>query len=110
MEWTNAGLSQSSFELVSAFELYEIDFSAIPEANHHPNFQIRITFDGPHLTMNNGDRVTFNNIAVEGVYDPTLSVEEKNDLQVTVSPNPTSDNITIQSDTFFDQLQLFDLS
>lgn len=110
MEWTNAGLSQSSFALVSAFELYEIDFSAIPEANHHPSFQVRITFDGPHLSMNNGDRVTFNNIAVEGVYDPTLSVEEKNDLQVTVSPNPTSDNITIQSDTFFDQLQLFDLS
>lgn len=110
MEWTSLNLSQSIFQLADTFQLYEIDFSNIALANHHPNFLVRVTFDGPNLSLNDGDRVTFNNIAVEGIFDPTLATMKEMDLNVSVLPNPTSDYVTIQSDALFDQVQLYDLS
>lgn len=110
MNWTNENLQQSHFQLIDAFQHYEIDFSPISAANHNQNFQVRIKFGGPNLSVNNGDRVTFNNIAIEGVHEPTLSIKEENPIHVTISPNPTSNQVKIESDVFFDQIQLFDLA
>jgi len=60
-------MAMNEFSLKSWYELYEIDFSNIPGVANNPDFQIRIRFDGDHMTADDGDRVTFNNISLDGV-------------------------------------------
>ena len=69
--WITTGLAVTSFALATnTFQLYESDFSAIAAVNNNPNFKIRLRFTGPDMTASAGARVTFNNIAVDGVKMP----------------------------------------
>ena len=71
--WITTGLAQTSLPLATnAFQLYEIDFSAIASATHNAHFKIRLRFTGPDMTASNGARVTFNNIALDGVRLPLI--------------------------------------
>jgi len=65
--WITTGLSSSELLLNSWYELYELDFSNIPGVSNNPNFRIRIRFDGDNMSADAGDRVTFNNISLDGV-------------------------------------------
>jgi len=56
--------------LTSAYQLFEVDFSSIITANNNPNFKVRLRFTGANMTVDNGDRVTFNNFSVKGVLLP----------------------------------------
>ena len=65
--WVTGGLSQTLLPLTDEFQLYSLDFSNINDANDNPNFKVRIRFDGADMSVNNGDRVTFNNISLESL-------------------------------------------
>ncbi|MFN4198781.1 MAG: CotH kinase family protein, partial [Flavobacterium sp.] len=92
--WINIGLSQTSLPLTQDYELFEIDFSTITTASNNPNFRVRLRFYGENLTIDQGNRVTFNNFSFKGVPLP-LSLPEDNKLNVTMYPNPTSGYVNI---------------
>ena len=93
-EWTTAGLENSSFSLSEDYQTYEIDFSAIDAVNNNPNFKMRLRFDGENMTLDNGDRVTFNNFSVKGsTY--TFKIPDNLPLKFNVYPNPVSEILYI---------------
>ncbi len=65
--WTTAGLSEHQLPLQQVYQLYEIDFSQIPETGNNPHFKVRIRFDGDQMHADAGNRVTFNNISLDGI-------------------------------------------
>ncbi|MDD2984920.1 CotH kinase family protein [Flavobacterium sp.] len=93
-EWTTAGLENSSFSLSDDYQTYEIDFSAIDGVNNNQNFKMRLRFDGENMTLDNGDRVTFNNFSVKGsTY--TFKIPDNLPLKFNVYPNPVSEILYI---------------
>lgn len=71
--WITTGLASTSLPLVTnSFQLYEIDFSAIASVANNANFKVRLRFTGPDMTASAGNRVTFNNIALDGVKLPLI--------------------------------------
>ncbi|MFW6348314.1 MAG: hypothetical protein ACOC2C_06870, partial [Cyclonatronaceae bacterium] len=67
-EWTTAGLAeevvnQPLFE--DEYQLYAVNFSGIDAANDNPDFRVRIRFEVEDGTAEDGNRVTFNNIAFD---------------------------------------------
>jgi hypothetical protein len=67
--WTTAGLADGDrFKSLATgvYQLYTVDFSAIAEVANNPDFRVRIRFDVRDGSLANGDRVTFNNIALDG--------------------------------------------
>ncbi len=64
--WTSEGLSQTSFDLGIFYQLYQIDFSGIAETVNNPHFRVRIRFTGSNMGAEDGNRVTFNNFALDG--------------------------------------------
>jgi hypothetical protein len=92
--WTSAGLASSSLSLTNAYQLFSIDFSSISSANNNPDFKVRLRFSGTNMTVDNGNRITFNNIAVHGT-KTTLSVNQKEALPFSVFPNPFSDIVNV---------------
>ena len=92
--WLTTGLSATALPLFSAYQLYQIDCSAIAAANNNADFKIRLRFTGPDLTLDAGNRVTFNNISVDGVQLP-LIVDENNTVKFKSYPNPFSDTVNI---------------
>ncbi|HDS85217.1 MAG TPA: DUF1080 domain-containing protein, partial [Phycisphaerales bacterium] len=67
-EWQTSGLDVSTFELWhEKYRLYEIDFSSIPESDDNPEFKIRIRFETADPQLDEGNRVTLNNITLDGV-------------------------------------------
>jgi hypothetical protein len=65
-QWVSNGLSSATYPITSAYQLVEIDFSTIIQANNNLNFQYRIRFAGSDMTSESGNKVTFNNIMVVG--------------------------------------------
>jgi len=68
-EWTNELLSESdSYKplMTDQYQLYFVDFSDIEEAANNEHFKVRIRFDVPNGEAEDGNRVTFNNVALEG--------------------------------------------
>ncbi|RTY95910.1 CotH kinase family protein [Flavobacterium sp. GT3R68] len=68
--WITTGLTSSSLPLTDTYQLFQIDFTSITTANNNANFKVRLRFTGSNLTLDNGNRVTFNNFAVEGTVLP----------------------------------------
>lgn len=69
-EWTTLGLEESIYDIDDQYRLITLDFSEIEEVNNNLNFRVRIRFlDANDSSDPDGDiyRVTFNNIAVDGV-------------------------------------------
>lgn len=92
--WQTSGLLTTSLPLSSAYQLFEIDFTTILSANDNANFKVRLRFIGPNLTLDTGNRVTFNNIAVDGVQLP-LQITDESSSKYKIFPNPFSDVINI---------------
>ncbi len=68
--WTTDGLAATEFPLSPDYLLYSIDYSNGPgDVNGNPFFKIRIRFDGDDMTVDAGNRVTFNNVSLDGVLD-----------------------------------------
>jgi uncharacterized repeat protein (TIGR02543 family) len=70
--WITNGLASTSLALTSAYQLFQTDFSAITTADNNPDFKIRLRFTGTNMTTDTGTgtRITFNNIALDGVKIP----------------------------------------
>src|SRR5690606_29909460 len=66
-DWITSGLAQTSLPLASVYQLFEADFSAMEDVSHNPDFKVRLRFTGPNMTVDNGDRVTFNNVSMTGI-------------------------------------------
>jgi hypothetical protein len=64
--FTSEGLTQTSFNLGIFYQLYQIDFSSIIETRNNPHFRVRIRFAGSDMGAEEGNRVTFNNFALDG--------------------------------------------
>lgn len=68
--WLTEGMQQSVFSLADNYLLYTIDFSPtgsnISVVNDNPHFKIRIRFEGSTMDADEGARVTFNNISLDG--------------------------------------------
>jgi hypothetical protein len=92
--WQTLGLSATSLPLSSAYQLFEIDFTTILSANDNENFKVRLRFVGPNLTLDTGNRVTFNNIAVDGIQLP-LQITEECITKFKIYPNPFLDIVNI---------------
>lgn len=66
--WTTEGLADADRYkslTTGVYQLYTVDFSKIDGVSGNPDFRVRIRFDVPNGTVANGDRVTFNNIALD---------------------------------------------
>lgn len=64
--WTTVQLTTDTAALSPSFQLYTLNFAGIAAADNNPDFRIRIRFDGSDMQAANGDRVTFNNVSLEG--------------------------------------------
>lgn len=85
--WITTGLTSSSLPLFSAYKLFEIDFTGVSLSDNNPDFKVRLRFTGPDMTLDAGNRVTFNNIAVDGI-PTTLEVPQTDHLRFKIYPNP----------------------
>lgn len=65
-EWTTEGMPQTEFAISGSYQLVLVDFAGIAAITNNPDFKIRMRFIGDDMSADNGDRVTFNNIALEG--------------------------------------------
>lgn len=65
-KWTVEGLINTELELSNDYQLYEVDFQNIDLVDNNPDFKIRIRFGGENMSHDNGNRVTFNNITLDG--------------------------------------------
>ncbi|MFU8860465.1 MAG: CotH kinase family protein [Cyclonatronaceae bacterium] len=74
--WSSEGLQHDRFPLDSLYRHYTIDFSGVDDTMDNPDFRVRIRFDGPDMTADNGNRVSFNNISLETVPDTTTNIDD----------------------------------
>ena len=99
--WTTEGLAQPVQNLTTnEFNLFRLNFSGIEAANDNPNFKVRVRFEGSNLGDDNGTRVTFNNVSVDGVSlaasaATALKVADINDGETVYANQPFS--VLIQS-------------
>lgn len=91
--WTTAGLASSILPLTAVFTLFDVDFTSITAANNNANFKVRLRFTGTNMEADNGNRITFNNIAVHGT--TTLDAPSVDLIKLTVFPNPTNGILTV---------------
>ena len=67
-QWISAGMKSDQIIqslIVDQYLPIEVDFSEIEGVNNNPDFKVRIRFDVSDGTKNEGDRVTFNNFALD---------------------------------------------
>jgi len=68
--WTTEGMQQSVLPLANNYLLFTVDFSPagsdISAADDNPYFKVRIRFDGDNMNADEDNRVTFNNISLDG--------------------------------------------
>ena len=98
-DWISDGLAQNTLTLYANYRLHEVDFSGIDAVNDNPSFVVRIRFEGNNMAADNGNRVTFNNISLEGkpiVDDPKPGDDNDNDFSVKIFPNPTDGLVFVE--------------
>ena len=101
--WITTGLASTSLPLSAAYLLYDIDFSSLTSPDDNANFKIRVRFSGTNMTVDAGNRITFNNIAMRGT-EISLGNVANESIGLVVYPNPFSDNINITgllADSFY---------
>ncbi|RZJ71962.1 CotH kinase family protein [Flavobacterium sp.] len=92
--WTTAGLASSTLPLTADYALFNVDFSSITAADNNSNLKIRVRFSGTgDMTVDAGNRITFNNIAVHGT--SLLSAPSHNEVKFLVYPNPTNGIVNV---------------
>ncbi len=92
--WQTAGLASSTLGLTNGYQSFLVDFTNIPSANNNPDFKVRIRFSGNNMQVDAGNRVTFNNITVNGTLLP-LAVADNNYTKFSVFPNPVNNELYI---------------
>ena len=92
--WITTSLANTSLPLTSTYGLFNLDFSTLTAVDDTASFKIRLRFSGPDMTLDAGNRITFNNFALEGVQ---LSLIENGpeDVSFTLYPNPFTDVVNV---------------
>lgn len=106
VNYTQANLSQTSFNVGTDFSLVEVDFSSITAVNNNANFKVKITFEGNTTAANGNNR--YDNITLKGVVD-NLSVPTNNVTTYQVFPNPFTNTIQIISSEQMTELTVYDM-
>jgi hypothetical protein len=90
------------------YKLFSIDFSNLSGTANNPMFGIRLRFDGDNLQADEGNRVTLNNISLEGT-QIILHADKplQNNTTLLVHPNPASGNNIYLPDLM--NIQLYDI-
>jgi hypothetical protein len=72
-QYQRDGLADTLLSLLptGVWALKQVDLSNVPMAGQSPLFTLRLRFDGPTMTADQGNRVTFNNLSLEGIPDPS---------------------------------------
>lgn len=110
-KWSVSGLPHDSFPISDSYELIVADFSSIAFSNQNEDFTVRLRFDGEDMTASNGDRVTFNNISVSGIYNPILNELDITRPAIVVYPNPFEDYVFVKTNLNSNYTyQLFDVN
>lgn len=68
--WTTEGLSPAAINqdlVTDEYRLFELSFEGISEVNNNEHFKVRLRFETEDGQRNDGNRVTFNNVALDGV-------------------------------------------
>jgi hypothetical protein len=89
VEWISSDLSNAISSLSTTYQLFEYDFSQIEAINSNPDFRIRIRFDGANMFAENGKRVTFNNISLEGIAIDPILIDASAGNNGTIHPSGT---------------------
>ena len=107
--WTTEGLENPVFELSDEYQLFELDFRYLEEVNNNEDFKIRLRFVCDDPFADNGNRITFNNISLQGhISEPPVSIEPVQKETFAIYPNPADAgivNFNLQTDIY-----LFDLN
>ncbi len=86
-DWITTHLSQTRLPLKSTYQLYEVDFRHIQQVITNPDFRVRIRFDGDNMQADEGDRVTFNNISLDGVPSSMHTIKASAGANGTIYPS-----------------------
>jgi hypothetical protein len=78
--------SATSLSLSTVFQLFEVDFSDIEGSQNNANFKVRIRFTGSNMTADLGNRVTFNNISIDGVALEAYTITSSAGANGTIEP------------------------
>ncbi len=105
--WSTEGLANASQSIATSYEVKEFDFTSVPEANNNSNFKIRVRFDGNDMFVDDGNRVHFNNIAVEGKATLSIKNPDADRVMLKVYPNPTMENLYVDASHRMDKLILY---
>lgn len=106
VNFIQAGLSQTVFNVSTEFSLVEVDFSSIAAVNNNGNFKVKITFEGNTSSENGNNR--FDNITLKGV-DYNLSNPAQNALTYKVYPNPFQSTVQINSNQPMNEITVYDV-
>lgn len=104
--YTQDGLSQTTFPIAVDFGLVEVDFTSIPAVNHNANFKIRITFAGNDTGDSGNNR--FDNISLNGVQEDLASPTNQ-PTAFKIFPNPFENTIQIITADTMSEISVFDM-
>ncbi|MCC5917566.1 MAG: CotH kinase family protein [Cryomorphaceae bacterium] len=114
--FSNANLFDSiiTFGESSTYNRVKIDFSHVSNATNADTLQVRFRFREHKPFADDGKRITFNNIAVQGrpILNPTdtlSKVFEKQSFPYVVYPNPTQNMLFVASEHRISRVWLFNL-
>lgn len=97
-----------TFSIGANYALFESDLTGILAANNNPNLAIRLRFSGTNMTADDGNRVTFNNISVEGVQDD-LTIEQPQLQAIYMYPNPFEDHVYLSNSNEMYDFKLYSI-
>jgi hypothetical protein len=86
--WVTSGLQNHIMDVGKEYDLFTVDFSGIKETRNNPDFKIRLRFQCDYPPLDEGNRIIFNNISLEGNEFIVNINDETNSNDFLVFPNP----------------------
>ncbi len=99
-DWSNEGLINHIFDLSEAYRLFLLDLSPVEAANNNRALKLRIRFYADNMTVNEGNRITFNNFSLHGfprdgiIFSGKSRAEDH--INVNIFPNPATDMLRVE--------------